>query len=134
MFTDDCCRSEYYREKTAYQKEIGDEKRKRKKKKIASRSLCVFVGFSVLMLRARLLLLCCVVHFWGVTKPLSTPTKTKMLAKSHKHLHHDDLITAHCFEAGLMGFLSHCSEKSKLALGICKCLRLCFRFKGEVFC
>ena len=110
------------------------KEREKKKKKIASRSLCVFVGFSVLMLRARLLLLCCVVHFWGVTKPLSTPTKTKMLAKSHKHLHHDDLITAHCFEAGLMGFLSHCLEKSKLALGICKCLRLCFRFKGEVFC
>ena len=45
------------KEKTAYQKEIGDEKRKRKKKKkIASRSLCVFVGFSVLMLRATRLL------------------------------------------------------------------------------
>ena len=121
-------------EKKLHTRKKLEMRKEREKKKIASRSLCVFVGFSVLMLRARLLLLCCVVHFWGVTKPLSTPTKTKMLAKSHKHLHHDDLITAHCFEAGLMGFLSHCLEKSKLALGICKCPRLCFRFKGEVFC
>ena len=44
-------------EKKLHTRKKLEMRKEREKKKIASRSLCVFVGFSVLMLRARLLLL-----------------------------------------------------------------------------
>ena len=103
LTTADCCRSlEKEKKKLHTRKKLEMRKEKKKENCLqVSLRVCGFLGINVAS----------VVHFWGVTKPLSSPTK--MPAKSHPSI--CTRMTSLPRPNGVILLLFGFPEKSKLA-------------------